>query len=348
MFIEKNQTNVDNFRNPMCDYDRRALAMMNYIFEFFMDEERRADVFPVFNYDSARSAMKDLFTVLMKEKIIKSLFLPAYIGVSPKEGSGIYDPVCELEKQGLSVFFYKMTENLDIDIESATSLIDKHGNEPFIFLRVNYFGFVDKNADYLYRLVQERGGLTITDNAHGYFTYFRHKKTLEDATFFSLHKQFPFQDGGMLRIVNNDLRTLPYSGWTVPKQNRNQWLYDSAGISEKRRNNYKYLLKASEDYKDIFIPLKSLDNEYEVPQTFPIKLLNTDRFKVYLEMNEKGYGVVSLYHTLIEPLKDGSYPTSEALAECILNLPVHQDVEPEKYPEMLSLLAEVCRKYRVL
>lgn len=318
MIIEKNQAIVNNF------------------------------MYSTFYYDSARSAMKDLFAVLMKEKNIKTLFLPAYIGVSPKEGSGIYDPVCELEKQGLSVFFYKMTESLEIDVNHVLSLLDNHENEPFIFLRVNYFGFVNKNAEYLYNLIKEHGGITVTDNAHGFFTYLRQNKTMEDAVFFSLHKQFPFPDGGMLRIVNNDLRTLLYSGWTVPKQNRNPWLYDSAGISEKRRNNYKSLLKASENYKDVFIPLKSLDNEYEVPQTFPIKLLNTDRFKVYLEMNEKGYGVVSLYHTLIEPLKDGNYPESEALAECILNLPVHQDVDDDSYPEMLSLLAEVCRKYRVI
>lgn len=317
MIIEKNQSEVSNF------------------------------ITPTYYYNDARSAMKDLFAVLMKEKNVKVLFLPAYIGVSPIEGSGIYDPVCELEEQGLTVFFYKITENLDIDIKHAVSLVDKYGKDTFIFLRVNYFGFIDKNASYLYRYVKEHGGVTVGDNAHGFFTYLRQNNITEDAVFFSLHKQFPFSDGGMLRIINKDMGALSYSGCTEPEDNRNPWVYDTISISEKRRQNYKYLSEASEKYKDIFVPLKSLDSDFEVPQTFPIKLFNTDRFKVYLKMNEKGWGVVSLYHTLIEPLRNGEYPVSEALSECILNLPVHQDAESEKYSEMLSLLAEVCKKYSI-
>ena len=92
-------------------------------------------------------------------------------------------------------------------------------------------------------------------------------------------------------------------------------------------------------YSDYFYPLKSLsDIIYNVPQTFPIVILKGNRDKIYDMMNEKGYGVVSLYHTLIDELQSEVYKDTLWLSQNILNLPLHQDVDDNFYKEMMDQL----------
>lgn len=44
------------------------------------------------------------------------ILLPSYIGVSPKEGSGIFDPIIKLRDEGLiDPLFYKVNDGLYID-----------------------------------------------------------------------------------------------------------------------------------------------------------------------------------------------------------------------------------------
>jgi dTDP-4-amino-4,6-dideoxygalactose transaminase len=78
-----------------------------------------------------------------------------------------------------------------------------------------------------------------------------------------------------------------------------------------------------------------------VPQSFPILLEEADRFEVYTRMNEIGYGVVSLYHTLIEPLRNENYFRSKKIADNILNLPLHQDISEEELGNMCEKLEEL-------
>ena len=42
-----------------------------------------------------------------------TLLVPAYIGYSPNEGSGIYDPIIEND---ISHYFYLIDENINIDV----------------------------------------------------------------------------------------------------------------------------------------------------------------------------------------------------------------------------------------
>lgn len=55
-------------------------------------------------------------------------------------------------------------------------------------------------------------------------------------------------------------------------------------------------------------------------------------------MNRAGFGVVSLYHTLIEPISESVYPESHRLSRKILNLPVHQDILPEDLDALIACL----------
>jgi dTDP-4-amino-4,6-dideoxygalactose transaminase len=78
-----------------------------------------------------------------------------------------------------------------------------------------------------------------------------------------------------------------------------------------------------------------------VPQSFPVVLCEASRDEVYQQMNDTGFGVVSLYHTLINAISPDAFPDSHWLARRILNLPVHQDATPEALEAMVTKLASV-------
>lgn len=294
-------------------------------------------------YESAREGMFDLFRNMKEQNLIETVFLPGYIGWSPKEGSGIFDPINKL--QGLRVKYYQMTDDLSVNYKDLHEKISlEHGR--FAVLVVNYFGFIDSGINKIVELIKTHSGWIIEDNAHGFFTYQNAETKYSDATFFSLHKMFPFTHGGSLIINNERLSPLEYKGEAAKSSAYNPWQYDVQGISRTRRNNYMLLenLINSNDNSKYFSPLKSkgLDSGI-VPQTFPIKIAKGNRDKIYELMNNDGYGVVSLYHTLIEPLRCSDYQASIDLSRSIMNLPVHQDVDTGKYEAMVQSLIEYCK-----
>lgn len=295
-------------------------------------------------YNSAREGMFDLFDNMNENKLIDTIFLPGYIGWSPKEGSGIFDPINNLER--INVEYYKMTSDLNIDIKDLENRINKLENKKFAVLIVNYFGFVDSKIVEIVEFIKRNSGWIVSDNAHGFFTHCSIGDDYSDATFFSLHKMFPFQNGGSLLINNNDLKQYEFKGNSIFESENNPWEYDILQISKDRLNNYKCLgeLINDEKYLEYFSPLKTSIEEGNIPQTFPIIIKKGNRDKIYEMMNKAGYGVVSLYHTLIEPLQSSEYRESLDLSRSIINLPVHQDVDKSKYKDMMDLLLECCKK----
>jgi dTDP-4-amino-4,6-dideoxygalactose transaminase len=274
-------------------------------------------------YSSARECMSDLFQNMIDERMIDTVFLPGYIGWSPKEGSGIFDPINNLD--GLQVQYYKMTSLLNID---CTDLFAKIENaKKFAVLVVNYFGFIDPRIKDIASVVKAHSGWLIEDNAHGFFTYQYTEEIYSDATFFSLHKMFPFKHGGSLVVHNKRLTTLRFVGDDFRFTDYNPWRYDIYKIARVRRNNYFTLesITNEDDISKFIVPLKTQGlKSNTVPQTFPICILRGDRDKIYKLMNEAGYGVVSLYHTLIKALQKPEYKASLDLSRYIMNLPVHQ------------------------
>lgn len=57
-------------------------------------------------------------------------------------------------------------------------------------------------------------------------------------------------------------------------------------------------------------------------------------------MNEAGFGVVSLYHTMIDAISDRDFPDSHRLARTIFNLPVHPDATPAALAAMVDRLGQ--------
>lgn len=293
-------------------------------------------------YDSARDGMFDLLFNMSNDNLIEKVFVPGYVGWSPKEGSGIFDPINKLKK--ISVVYYKMDQNLNIDFKDLFLKIEQFGNPKFTVLIVNYFGFVDPNIEEIYSKIKEKKGWIIEDNAHGFFTSLYSNHSCADATFFSLHKMFPFDKGGCLKILNNKLRRFHYEGKSLYETDENPWLYDISKIALTRKSNYEQIdkLVRLEKYSSLFEPLKDSLREGEIPQTYPIKIKIGRRDEIYELMNQSGYGVVSLYHTLIEPLRNTENNAAFNLSQQILNLPVHQDVDSSNYEHMIGLLSKFC------
>lgn len=303
--IEKKQTNVENFRIPFLFYDRARDAMADIVNQYFQSG-------------------------------YYNIYLPGYIGWSPKEGSGIFDPLNTIG--GLARHYYRMSKDLHVNMEDLRGMLIPHS----IVLLVNYFGFRDIQINKIIKMAHENDCMVIEDNAHGFFTYFCKGKTEADVTFFSLHKMFPFEMGGGLIINNGSFDNLVGKR---ESQKFNPFLYDLNGIAERRIENYKVLCRLMIGLEKYFAPLRTeSDLIHNVPQSFPIMIKKGDRNKIYEIMNGKGYGVVSLYHTMIEELETNCHEEALWLSKRIMNLPIHQDCDSSQYKAMLDELKNACKE----
>ena len=119
----------------------------------------------------------------------------------------------------------------------------------------------------------------------------------------------------------------------------NPYSYDIYSIAYARKENFRKLYNILNNYNDLIKPLKNIEDiRYNVPQTFPIVLLKGNRDKIYELMNKRGYGVVSLYHTMINELQNEKHSEAVWLSQHIMNLPVHQDVDSQEYIDMVKIL----------
>ena len=283
-------------------------------------------------FPSGRSAFKAILQDLDWEEG-RILLLPAYIGWSSREGSGVFDPVRE---SGIPFKFYKITANLNVDVEDLQLRMKEHPGA--VVLVIHYFGRVDPNYNSIINLVREGNGELIEDQAHAMLTDIVGGVSGRAAghAFFSFHKLLPVSGGGA-RIFNGPAPT------DAPALLPELQTWDLHGIAQARRKNFTILHELLAPHRSIIEPLWPHLADGEVPQTYPVRLISPEnsrilRDRVYERMNNLGFGVVSLYHTMISELKPDNYPDSFSLANSILNLPVHQDLKPESLAPMASAL----------
>lgn len=267
-----------------------------------------------FVYDRARDAFKALIQGL-EFSSDEAIALPAYIGWSPLEGSGVFDPVTETNTKYV---FYKIKSNLEIDIDDYKRVISQHKIK--LSLIVHYFGLIDENYCRFVDASKERKIFVLEDEAHALYSDLISGVCGRrgDAALFSFHKMLPLEKGGAI-VFNNKELNLSHTSTTLPITD-----YDLWRISKKRIANYQYLNDHMLSFNDRIVKLRSSLKEGEVPQSFPVLIYGVPRFELYKLLNERGCGVTSLYHTMIEPLKDCA--DAQYLSERILNLPIHQDV----------------------
>lgn len=283
------------------------------------------------SFPSGRSAFKAILQDLDWPQG-RVLLLPAYIGWSSREGSGVFDPVSETKTPFV---FYKMTDTLIVDEHDLAQRLKEHPGA--VVLLIHYFGRVDPNYAAIVKLVQQFGGELIEDQAHAMLTDLVGGQSGRNGlhSFYSFHKILPVQGGGA-RVFNG-----MGPGETALLPQLQSW--DLHAIAQARVRNFSAIAQLLAPHRDLAEPIWPRLSEGEVPQTFPLKLITQDgdralRDLVYDRMNKLGFGVVSLYHTMISELSPSQYPDSFTLANCILNLPVHQDIQPGDLAPMVEAL----------
>lgn len=291
---------------------------------------RRKSIF----YKSARQGFSEILKCLKNKYNNYTLLLPAYIGYSPNEGSGIYDPIIENK---INHKFYAIDKNINVNIEDYKNKILKTTGK-IVVLLVHYFGYVDPNIDEIVEFARKNNAIIIEDCAHALYTDYIDGicGNYSDVSIYSLHKMLPYQDGGMVRINNKETINLKETNYYY-----NILEYDLKKIAEKRKKNASFLEKKLKDLKGITILRESNYYKNQTPQTYPILILEADKNKFYHQLNNNGFGVVSLYHTMIKDLQKEEYKIANDLGSKILNLPVHQDTEEEELNKMCEEIRKI-------
>lgn len=297
------------------------------------------DVFraPSLFYASAREGMQDLLEHHARVNPDPAVLLPSFIGWSPREGSGVLDPV---RAAGLEPTFYGLHPDLSVDLADLERRLA--GTTNAVVVLIHYYGRTLPGLEAAVELAHGYGAVVIEDLAHGFFSARSDGPAGRsgDVLMYSLHKMFPTPDalGGMLTYRDPALLTGQAS--TRPDLASYVLDYDWRAIAAARRRNFELVLDGLRELAgrhpgvELFWPDLS---DHDVPQTLPVRVLGGRRDDVYHRMNADGFGMVSLYHTLVPELRDNA--AMAELASTIINFPVHQDVDPAAIPAMLASFA---------
>lgn len=262
------------------------------------------------------------------------IVLPAYIGHSPLEGSGILDPLIKL---GIPYSFYRVDERLNIDMSSLESELGR--GQVFSVLAIHYFGSLQPELVQAKALCERAGAVLIEDCCHCMDQQEQAIGDTGDYALFSIHKVLPCDDGGILQRNRDaiDPGPLPASlrATALPTRLWRDAAFDA--IAERRIDNY-HRLNAELRSVDGLTPFWPKLPQGTAPLNFPLLIESADRFEVYKRMRASGVGVVALYHTLVDAIEPEVFPTSHAISRKILNLPIHQDVKREEAQSIVEAL----------
>jgi dTDP-4-amino-4,6-dideoxygalactose transaminase len=270
----------------------------------------------------------------------EKILLPSYIGITDKEGSGVFDPIIE---SGIAFDFYKLNKNLSIDMEDFERKLSKGGYR--VALVIHYFGFLQNDIDLVVNICKEYGAYLLEDCAHTFSSRFNGKLLGEfgDFSFNSIHKIIATQDGGILRINNGQIKLPEIGDNEKVKMETLEYLYktDMELVSRARVRNYRYLLNSlkGQGLSQIEIMYPVL-NEGIVPLNFPIIVKNGNREELYFQLIDNGVITTSLYYRMIKSINPKEFPISYQISNSILNLPIHQDITLSD----LDIIASVLKK----
>ena len=145
--------------------------------------------------DTAREAWSEVIEIYRREYPQGKVLLPAYIGWSPNEGSGIFDSVINA---GIDFDFYPVDKFLQIDFSEFRKKTESEFR-PLILL-VHYFGIVDRQYEAITSWLSGMGHYFVEDCAHAMLTDLIGGRCGRKGkySFYSLHKMLPMQTGGVL------------------------------------------------------------------------------------------------------------------------------------------------------
>jgi dTDP-4-amino-4,6-dideoxygalactose transaminase len=271
---------------------------------------------------NARAAWEHILFSMKNASIQPNVLMPSYIGYTDREGSGVFDPV---EAQNADAGFYKLNEDLSIDIDNFKMLVaTKKFNAALI---IHYFGFCRNDMEDIKSICKENNIILVEDCAHAF--HLHEKESLlgkyGDFSFYSLHKYLPTTSGGVLKsntsvVINS---SLPEEKRINQQDLEHYAMSDFNMIAQKRRANYEIYENNIGQFSDVKIMYKL--EEGDIPQTFPILIKNRKREKLYFYLMEREAPTTALYYRLISQINSEKFPLSHEISHEILNLPVHQD-----------------------
>lgn len=293
---------------------------------------------PAYFYGSAREGLKDFLEQSIRKHGRGKVLLPGYIGWSPREGSGVFDPIKALR---LDTDFYRVRADLSADLESLVQLTQ--AEEYRVLVVIHYFGRPEPRLAEIRSLTARKGITLVEDLAHGFFGSWLagNLGDIGDLQLYSLHKMFPLEHGGMVTYRDQSLVSGQRS--THPELATEVLSYDWRSIASHRREVFREttaLLRRLPEHGALFSLLWPDLGSNDVPQSIPIRVARDNRDRVYEAMNSRGFGLVSLYHTLIEETTD---PVAHDLSRHIINLPCHQDVLLDQIPALVEAFSQALR-----
>ncbi len=265
------------------------------------------------------------------------VLLPSYIGITDREGSGIFDPIIET---GHLYDFYLLENDLSISYDALEKCLSNSKYD--VILLVHYFGFRIQNIEDIVKLCKKYDLIVVEDCAHLYnYNMYNYSDagTFGDYAFYSLHKYFPLREGGLL--VQNNLNALKLNYSEIGLNDYFSKIiieYQIESIADKRIKNFKLLDELLLNVKGVK-PLKLL-GQGDIPHNYPILVENGLREKLYFWLFDKGIPLIALYYRLIDPLQDEQFTDMTYLSNNILNLPVHQDMNNDDIKELVRLIED--------
>jgi dTDP-4-amino-4,6-dideoxygalactose transaminase len=290
---------------------------------------------------NARAAWEHILLSMKNANIELNILMPSYIGHTDREGSGVFDP---LVAQNAKAEFYNVKDDLSIDLEHFKSLILSKRIKAALI--IHYFGFCRNDMNIIKTLCKENSVLLIEDCAHAFQLHLKDSKLGKygDFSFYSIHKYLPTNAGGILKNNTNLIsNSLLHAEKKIDLADIEHYAISNLNeIAEKRRENYELYEKILSNNNKIEVMYEL--REGDIPQTFPIKIKNGLREKLYFYLMEKGAPTTALYYRMIKEISPDQFPISHHVASEILNLPVHQDTEKEDINYVCDLINEFYKK----
>jgi dTDP-4-amino-4,6-dideoxygalactose transaminase len=266
------------------------------------------------------------------------VLLPAYIGYTDREGSGVFDPV---RASGLSHRFYEVDEQLGISTNHLQALLEKGGVG--VLLVVHWFGLPHVDLQEVRMLCNAFGVLLVEDCAHVMGPIVGEGSSMGstgDAAFYSLHKIYGGDLGGAL-VWNAPMHKV----MEISDEPRcpadvldHVFRTNAQAVARHRRMLYREFVAGLEGIDGIRVMYPEIGEH--VPQSCPIQVAGGLREKLYFALLNQGVPLTALYYRLIPEIEESVYPTGLSISRSILNYPVHQGVPIE----MVSRVVEMTRK----
>jgi dTDP-4-amino-4,6-dideoxygalactose transaminase len=272
-------------------------------------------------FEAARDGWQEVLKAVEKARGRVRVLLPGYIGITEREGSGIFDPV---KAQAADFGFYRINSQLAPDWSELEAQIES--GEFDVVLVVHYFGFCSVDLARVSELCEDNGAVLVEDCAHAYQLGAPGETlgSIGHFALYSLHKYFALEAGGLLRCNDPNLHIVCDDRISAARYAPLVASSRTIEIVAKRRANYRRYAELLRTQARLQILYELND---ETPQTFPVVFEPGIREPLYFRLMERDLPTVALYYRLIDEIDSAQHVAAHAMSQNILNLPVHQDIE---------------------